>query len=71
MPVHCGNDWFPDIWDRSRPAGDEVCVGGFTVGQLGHFLDIGPGSEGLFGAGEDDGASGGVMVQVGQGGVEF
>ena len=31
VPVHCGDDGFPNVGDCGRPAGNEVCVGGIAV----------------------------------------
>lgn len=71
MPIHSGNDRLPDVGDRGRPAGDEVRIRSFAVGQVGHFFYIGTCGEGLVGAGQDDGAGGGVGVERCESGIEF
>lgn len=47
-----------------------MAVGG-AEGEVFHFFDVGAGGEGFFGAGEDDGADGGVGLEGAEGGVEF
>ena len=59
------------MWDGSGPGGDEVGIVCLAEGEIFHLLDVGTSGEGLFAAGEDDGADGGVQVVVLQGGVEF
>jgi hypothetical protein len=59
-----GNDRLPALRDPFPAAGDEVLAVGLDVGLVDHFLDVGPGGEGLVATGEDDGGDRRVALQI-------
>jgi len=71
VAVDGADDGLLDLGDHGGPHFDEVGHVGLGEGEVLHLLDVGAGREGLFGAGDDDGADLVVLVEFVEGIVEF
>lgn len=71
VPVDGRDDGLLDLRNGARPHFDKVGFVGFGEGEVFHLFNVRAGREGLFAAGQDDGAGGGVRVEFSQGIVQF